>query len=74
MCIFEGLAQYLKNCPQSVNVSYHYSSQKTYIFFLSVVLLKTTYIISLCQYLIICKIHLYPPSDFYNCVMCSYIS
>lgn len=43
----------------AINVSYHYSSQKTWIIPLSSVLPWTIYIISLCRYLIICKVHLH---------------
>lgn len=43
----------------AINVIYHYSSQKTWIIPLSSVLPWTIYIISLCRYLIICKVHLH---------------
>ena len=54
----EGLAECLKHCQQSINVSYLYLSQKTWIILVSSVLLWTIYIISLSHYLIICKVHL----------------
>ena len=48
----EGLAECLKHCQQSINVSYLYLSQKTWIILVSSVLLWTIYIISLSHYLI----------------------